>query len=410
MAKRCSRTGALGALCALGALWCGALDALSAQHLSAPNAPSAPGAPSTVGAPAQSGDRKRAEAQAKRAGERIRVLQREADSLAAAARTLVGELRRLELDRQIRAQEVAKAQAELELAASELAASEVQARNLTAALETQRPLVATRLADIYRLGRPGYWRMLLNVDELQSVGRAYRTVTSLAEMDRARIDDYRRTLKALGEAQVTLKARGEAARKSRTEALAARAALDRAVAAQTARVNEIDARRDLNAQLTGELQDAARRLQESVAGLGSGASGGTALPLSPFRGDLPWPAAGNVRSAFGRSKTSRFGTTIQRNGILITAAEGEPVRCVHEGRVAYADPFTGFGNLVIVEHGDGDYSLYGHLRALTVRRGDTVDRLSAIGESGVTPSGTAGLYFELRVDGRAVDPLQWLRK
>ncbi|MGH9314394.1 MAG: murein hydrolase activator EnvC family protein, partial [Vicinamibacterales bacterium] len=193
-------------------------------------------------------------------------------------------------------------------------------------------------------------------------------------------------------------------------AQAARAALDRAVAAQSARIEEIDARRDLNAQLTGELQEAARRLQASVAGLAPDRAGPAALPLAPFRGDLPWPASGTARSAFGRGRTSRFSAAIQRNGILISAAEGDRVRAVHEGRVAYASPFTGFGNLVIVEHGEGDYSLYGHLRALGVARGDAVERQAVLGEIGVTPSGVPGLYFELRIDGRAVDPLQWLKR
>ncbi|HEX2443898.1 MAG TPA: peptidoglycan DD-metalloendopeptidase family protein [Vicinamibacterales bacterium] len=351
-----------------------------------------------------------AQAQAKRAAERIRVLQREADSLAATARTLLAELRKLELDRQIRAEEVAKAQADLELATAELATTETEVSRLNGAIERQRPVIASRLADVYRLGRPGYWRLLLDVDDLQSVGRAYRTMSAIAQLDRARVDEFRGTLKALADTQKTLAARAETAKQTRATAQAARAALDRAVAAQSARLREIDARRDLNAQLTGELQDAARKLQSSVAGLGTKSGTDAALPLAPFRGDLPWPAAGVVRSAFGRSPTSRFGTVVQRNGILIAAAEGTSARAVHEGRVAYADLFTGFGNLVIVEHGEGDYSIYGHLRSVGVKRGDTVQRLAVLGETGVSPSGTAGLYFELRVDGRAVDPLQWLKK
>jgi murein hydrolase activator len=361
-------------------------------------------------ASAQAPNRAAVEAQAKRAAERIRVLQREADSLVATARTLLAELRKLELDRQIRAQEVAKAQADLELASTELATTETEVSRLNAAIERQRPVIASRLADVYRLGRPGYWRLLLDVDDLQSVGRAYRTMTAIAQLDRARVEEYRDTLKALADTRKTLAARAETAKQTRATAQAARAALDRAVAAQSVRLREIDARRDLNAQLTGELQDAAQKLQASVTGLGTKGGTDVALPLAPFRGDLPWPAAGVVRSAFGKSPTSRFGTVLQRNGILIAAAEGTSTRAVHEGRVAYADPFTGFGNLVIVEHGEGDYSIYGHLRSLGVKRGDTVQRLAVLGETGVSPSGTAGLYFELRVDGRAVDPLQWLSK
>lgn len=351
-----------------------------------------------------------AQAQVSRATERLKILQREADALTAQARTLIAELRKLELDRQIRAEEVARAQAEVELSAAELASAEAQAKRLEAAVKTLRPIVASRLVDLYKLGRPGYWRMLLSVDDLQSVGRTFRTVSAIVQQDRARVDRYTRTLAALADTKSTLAKRAEAAAGTRAEAQTARAALDRAVAAQSARMAEIDARRDLNAQLTGELQEAARRLQASVGGLSADRPVLAMLPVAPFRGDLPWPASGVARSAFGRSRTNRFSTAIQRNGILIGVAEGDRARAVHEGRVAFAGPFTGFGNLVIVEHGEGDFSLYGHLRSLAVARGDTVERQAVLGETGLTPAGVPGLYFELRIDGQAVDPLQWLKR
>jgi septal ring factor EnvC (AmiA/AmiB activator) len=363
------------------------------------------------GAPAQAPVNKdRAKEQARRATDRLKILQREADALAAQARTLLAELRKLELDRQIRGEQAARAQAEVELAAAELAATEKETRRLEAAIKAERPIVASRLADLYKLGRPGYWRMLLSVDDLQSVGRTFRTVSSIAQQDRARVEGYSRTLATLADTRATLAKRAEAAADTRAQAQAARAALDRAAAAQSSRMEEIDARRDLNAQLTGELQQAARQLQASVGGLVSDRPVPAALPIAPFRGDLPWPASGVARSAFGRSRTNRFSAAVQRNGILIGVAEGDPVRSVHEGRVAFVGPFTGFGNLVIVEHGEGDYSLYGHLRAASVAKGDTVERQAVLGEAGLTPAAVPGLYFELRIDGQAVDPLQWLKR
>ena len=91
-------------------------------------------------------------------------------------------------------------------------------------------------------------------------------------------------------------------------------------------------------------------------------------------------------------------------------SEGQPVRAVHEGVVAYADQFTGYGNLVIVDHGEGTYSLYGYLDAMDVARGDHLDAQARLGTSGRNPGGNPALYFELRVDGAAVDPLQWLKR
>ena len=63
-----------------------------------------------------------------------------------------------------------------------------------------------------------------------------------------------------------------------------------------------------------------------------------------------------------------------------------------------------------LDHGDGAFSLYGHLRSMDVNKGDRVDAQSPIGASGRNPAGNPALYFELRVDGKAVDPLQWLKK
>ena len=83
---------------------------------------------------------------------------------------------------------------------------------------------------------------------------------------------------------------------------------------------------------------------------------------------------------------------------------------VHDGVVAFAGTFSGFGNLVILEHGSHAFSLYGDLLAITVRKGARVERGQAVGTVGPIPSGPDGLYFELRVDGQPVDPLQWLKK
>src|SRR5439155_2280378 len=90
------------------------------------------------------------------------------------------------------------------------------------------------------------------------------------------------------------------------------------------------------------------------------------------------------------------------------AAEGAPVRAIHEGVVAFADTFSGFGNLVIVDHGAQTFSLYGNLLDLAVKRGGHIERGQTVGSVGPTPTGAAGLDFELPVDGQPVDPLQWL--
>ncbi len=145
-----------------------------------------------------------------------------------------------------------------------------------------------------------------------------------------------------------------------------------------------------------------------AAGARPPAGDAVALPIKAFRGDLDWPAAGSVRRRFsGRTAASGSPTS---NGIEIASEEGAPAQAVHEGVVAFADAFAGFGNLVIVDHGAQTFSLYGNLLDVAVAKGARVDRGQRIGSIGTTPAGPAGLYFELRVDGQAVDPLQWLKK
>src|SRR5262249_12719076 len=172
-------------------------------------------------------------------------------------------------------------------------------------------------------------------------------------------------------------------------------------------IHKIDRERDLNAQLTGELQAAQQRLQGTLRDLSS--SSRTAevapLPLGPFRGALEWPIAGTVIARFGRGGVS--GVT---NGLEIGAAEGTPVRAVHEGVAAYSSAFAGLGTLVIIDHGAQNFSLYGNLLQADVAKGDHVAAGDRVGLVGRSPSGSEALYFELRIDGRPADPLQWLKR
>jgi septal ring factor EnvC (AmiA/AmiB activator) len=350
-----------------------------------------------------------ARAQSDRVADRIRALQREADALATQEKTLLVELRKLEVERRIKAEEVAGAEARVKETKAQLDASVARAAALNSAAASERPDVEARLVQIYKLGRAGYWRLLLDVDDVQSMGRAYRTAAAMTRLDRERIQQHQRTLDALAKERAALEARARETAALQKKAVAARAALDRAVAARTALVESIDARRDLNAQLTGELQAAQQKLQASLAQLGAGRpAAAVSLPIRPFRGALPWPAAGIVVSRFGTAPGGGRGTA--RSGIEISLGEGRPVRSVHDGTVVFADQFTGYGNLVIVEHGDNAYSLYGHLDSLEVKRGDRVDAQSRVGVSGRNPSGNPALYFELRIDSKPVDPLQWLKK
>lgn len=358
---------------------------------------------------APAADQPAVDAASKRAADRIRALQKESDSLASQERTLLVELRKLEVDRELKSEELTSAESDLRRTREKVSATSARAAALQNTAETERPDVERRMVQLYKLGRAGYWRLLLDLDNLRSLGRVYRTASALNRLDRERVQQHEQTLKALATERQALEAQVRDAEKLYERALAARTAIDRAVAARTALVSSIDSQRDLNAQLAGELEAAQQRLQNTVAQLG-GRGANLSLPLRPFQGALPWPAQGVVIGRFGRQTTGRFGTSIARSGIEISLAEGQAIRAVHEGTVAFADQFTGYGNLIIVDHGDGIYSLYGYLSSLEAARGAHVEAQTPVGSSGRDPSGNPALYFELRIDGKPVDPLQWLKR
>ena len=233
------------------------------------------------------------------------------------------------------------------------------------------------------------------MDDLRSAGRAYRTASALTRIDRDRVLEHQRTLEALTREQADLRQRVAEIATLQAKARTARAAADQAVADRSTLIASIDARRDLNAQLTGELQTAQQRLQSSVDQLTPGGAP-VVLPIKAFRGALPWPARGRLLARFGQPSGTRNGTATTWNGIEVAVLEGQTIRAVHEGTVAFADLFAGYGNLVIVEHGDKTHSLYGYLSSLTVSKGDHVDAQAPVGASGLDPSGVAALYFELR--------------
>jgi septal ring factor EnvC (AmiA/AmiB activator) len=342
-----------------------------------------------------------------RIGERLRSLQQEAQQLASREQTILTELRKLEIERQLRATELAAVEQDLAQTRSKLKEATARAEALRNRADNDRPDVEARLVRIYKMGRAGYWRLLLDAGDLQSIGRAYRTAAALTHLDGERVKQHQETLATLSKERAALDARAKEIAALQAKAAAARAAADRAVSQRTALLKSIDERQDLAAKLTAELEAAQENLQAAVGQPGGRTA--AVLPIQPFRGDLPWPAEGIVLSRFGRQKPVN-GVALVRNGMEISLAEGQPVTAVHDGVVSFAGPFTGYGTLVIVAHGETAHSLYGHLGVAAVKQGDRVTAQTRVGTSGRNPSGNPSLYFELRVDGKPVDPLQWLRK
>jgi murein hydrolase activator len=135
-------------------------------------------------------------------------------------------------------------------------------------------------------------------------------------------------------------------------------------------------------------------------------AGDTRGVFSSLRGKLRLPVRGDVVGRFG---SPRAESGVSWKGVFIRGAEGDEVRAVAPGRIVFADWMRGFGNLMIVDHGDTYLTIYGNNESLLRRPGETVrsgDAIATVGRSGGNES--AGLYFELRHQGRAIDPLAWV--
>jgi septal ring factor EnvC (AmiA/AmiB activator) len=351
---------------------------------------------------AQQPERARTEALAKRAGERLQALQREAERLASQESSLLNDVRKLEVERQIKSEEVKRLDGDAARVGAELAETNARMESLEQSAAVEGPELRARIVEIYKLGQARYVRVLFSAPDFRRIGQASRTVAAMAKLDRDRIAAHQRTLAELKTTRATLEERQKALASVRAAAEKAQVAAQRAAQARNDLIRDIDRRRDLNAQLAGELQAAQQKLQLALRDVASGGSApDVSLPLKPFRGDLDWPVRGEVRRRFNAGLSK---------GIEIAADEGANAVAVHDGTVAFAGTFSGFGNLVILDHGSQTFSLYGDLLEMAVSKGARVDRGQPVGSVGPTASGAAGLYFELRIDGQPVDPLQWLKR
>src|SRR5512142_664269 len=158
-------------------------------------------------AQAQTPDRTRAESLSRRAADRLQALQREADSLTADERTLLGDLRKLDLDRQIKAEELRQIAAEGSRVAADLMTNEQRTRELEEQEASSRPERRARLVDIYKLGQGRYLRLLLSTSDVRQVGQASRTLAALAKIDHDRVVVRQRTLDELRVVRKTLEDR-----------------------------------------------------------------------------------------------------------------------------------------------------------------------------------------------------------
>lgn len=324
---------------------------------------------------------------------------------------LQSELERLERKLGRTISELRDLEVQLESQRRELTTLEARRDRLAATLGDQRGYLARQVRAAYAIGRQEYVKILLNQEDPAAVGRVLTYYDYLNKARSQRIETLLATLEELKSVRMRISRETE-----RLNALRAR---------QKSQLQQLEssraARSEVLARLERDLTSKGTQLEEMLADEKELEQLLTALlralsdiPDNPgrtfaeLRGKLEWPTRGEQVAGFGSPRASG---RVRWSGMLIGASEGQAVRAVSHGRIAFADWLRGYGLLVIIDHGDGYMSLYGHNQTLYKETGDWVEGnevIAAVGNSGGHER--TALYFEIRHNGRPTDPARWFRE
>ena len=275
--------------------------------------------------------------------------------------------------------------------------------------QAQLDALGTQLAALYRLGDSPQLKLLLNQGNPAELDRMQAYLNRLSRARNQRLADIARLDDALTQNAARLADRRQRlddanqALKEESATLAQRTAKRRDILATLGQREQSQGHHLAELQVDHkQAEQRLRQIREQMARL---ASPTPSTQMAQTRGDLPWPVQGTLRAGFQRQKG------VHQNGITIGANAGTPVKAVHEGRVVFADWIRGFGNLLIIDHGDHIMTLYAHLQRFTHGPGEKVasgDVIGYVGNSGGQPR--AALYFEVRRNGEPINPKRWIAR
>jgi septal ring factor EnvC (AmiA/AmiB activator) len=286
-------------------------------------------------------------------------------------------------------------------------------------VQIKQAVLHKRLIEIYKRGPLFTFEVLLSAKSFGDLVARYKYLHILAQRDRIvvrRVEQLRQQIIGERRQLVSLQSGVEQNRIEKAQEAQRLAALEsqrqeslkkaqsdqKKAKARLAQLAKSEAR--LNNLIEGF--EAARRRAASRAGAAPSAP--SSIRTSDY-GKLDWPVDGAIIYRFGRVVNPN-NTTTRWNGIGIAASSGTDVKSVSAGEVVLADVMGTYGNTIIVQHGGGDYSVYGSLSSMNVSKGARVVKGQVLGSVGATdPSLPAHLHFEIRRGGPAVDPLDWLR-
>jgi len=326
-----------------------------------------------------------------------------------AEQSLADDMQAVESEIALLGRRLAERKARLATLEKEITSKEdeaVTARRAAAATEAH---VRRRLAALYKGGESGLVKILFSPSPPSRMAQDYDFLGRIVRRDRELLATYRRQLEEVQQVLAQL-----SGLRREQQATLATLGENRKTARQAQQIKAQlleQARRDRQALATAleELRERASRLADLVKKLESKKPREYIEKTGLFasrKGHLPWPTVGEVRVGFGTGRHPDLGTMYDSQGIEIAAADDQPIRAVAAGRVLFANWFKGYGNLLIIDHGDSYYSLYAQAARLSKKVGDPLAEGEVLGYAGL--AGTGGVYFEIRRGGTPLDPMAWL--
>lgn len=286
-------------------------------------------------------------------------------------------------------------------------------------VQLKRAVLRKRLVEIYKRGQLHTFEVMLSAKSFGDLVARYKYLHILAQRDRAvvrRVDQLRSMIIGQRRQLISLQNGVEQNRSEKSREAGRLQVLENSRERSLVQVKQ-DAQKAKNR--LAQLARSEARLNSVIAGFETARrraaarrNGAPAAPSSIRTSDLgrlDWPMDGQILYRFGRVVNAN-NTTTRWNGIGIAATAGTEVKSVSSGDVVLADVMGTYGNTIILEHGGGDYSVYGSLSRMAVSKGARIAKGQILGSIGANdPSLPPHLHFEIRRGGPAVDPLTWLR-
>lgn len=309
-------------------------------------------------------------------------------------------------------------------ASNALAQLQKQSRQLEKDMRDEQALLSKLLYQQYLGGKQEYLKLLLNNHDPNQVTRELQYYDYIARSRAAWLKTLRANLLKLQAVTVQARDKSQEIAALQKEELSQRHILEKDKRARLQTLDKIAKQLKQQRREMGRLQRNENRLSQLVDRLakmlaqprGKNQAHNEKLPDSTFdgkpfaslKGKLALPVKGDVTNRFGGTRPD---STVLWKGLFLRAAATQSVKSVAAGRVVFADWLRGFGNLLIVDHGNGYMSLYGNNEALFKQVGDTLrggDTIASVGNSGGNEE--SGLYFELRHEGNPLDPMKWVSR